>query len=110
MASSGRGVLWVAALGAAFSLLSCASEESIRARAVVGQSLKCPNNELESGLNRETPKVREYVVGCNFMYERVHCTDQGCYRAPPEPPCMGNLPCFEEDPVTLEWSVETAKR
>lgn len=54
-------------------------------------------------LNRTTPKVREYVVGCDFMYTRVHCTEQGCHPAEVKPPCIGDMPCFEEDPVTLEW-------
>jgi len=89
----------------------CANEESVQAKAVVGDGFKCPPGELEAGLNRETPKVREWIVGCNFIYARIHCRDGRCYRAPPEPPCMGDLPCFKEDPVTLEWDIEkTAKR
>ena len=97
-----------------FSVLvtyGCANEESVRAKAVVGDSFKCPTSELEAGVSRETPQVREWIVGCNFIYARVHCRDGRCYRAPVEPPCMGDLPCFEEDPVTLEWNLEkTATR
>jgi hypothetical protein len=90
----------------------CANEESVRAKKVVGDSFKCPMGELEAGVARETPKVREWIVGCNFVYARIHCSDGRCYRAPPVPPCIGELPCFKEDPVTLEWNLDekTAKR
>jgi hypothetical protein len=44
------------------------------------------------------------------MYTRVHCTKAGCRSAPLEPPCVGNLPCFEEDPVTLEWRLPEKER
>jgi hypothetical protein len=84
------------------SLASCASAPD----AVLetgGRNLHCPRSDLEVVLNRETALVREYAVACNFMYTRVHCTKTGCRSAPLEPPCVGNLPCFEEDPVTLEW-------
>jgi hypothetical protein len=57
-------------------------------------------------LNRETPKVREYLVGCDFMYTRVHCTDAACYPAKVKPPCFEGSPCFKEDPGTLEWIPE----
>ena len=70
---------------------------------VGSRNLKCPRSELESTLSRSTPKVREYLVGCDFMYSRVHCTDKGCHPAEVKPPCIGDLPCFEEDPITLEW-------
>lgn len=106
MASSGLSRWLHAALSAAcFSLVlhGCASRESVRAEQVVSERLKCPRGEIESGVHRETAKVREWYVGCNFIYARVHCTDTDCHPAPPEPPCIGNLPCFEEDPVTLEW-------
>ena len=71
-----------------------------------GMNLSCPRKDLEVALNRETPVVREYAVACNFMYTRVHCTKTGCRSAPLEPPCVGNLPCFEEDPVSLEWRLK----
>lgn len=54
--------------------------------------------------------VREYLVGCEFMYTRVHCTNAGCYPAEPEPPCMGDLPCFKENPVTLRWELDEVAR
>ena len=87
------------------TLTSCASAPD----AVLetgGRNLHCPARDLEVVLNRQTPLVREYAVACNFMYTRVHCTQTGCRPAPLEPPCVGNLPCFEEDPVTLEWRVK----
>lgn len=67
------------------------------------RNLRCPRSEVSSELHRTTPKVREYLVGCDFMYTRVHCTDAGCHPAEIKPPCIGEGPCFEEDPVTLEW-------
>jgi hypothetical protein len=81
----------------------CAAAEQATVLQVGSQNLKCPRSELESTLNRTTPKVREYLVGCDFMYSRVHCGDQGCHLAKVKPPCIGEGPCFEEDPVTLEW-------
>ncbi|HWP05895.1 MAG TPA: hypothetical protein VNN72_09145 [Polyangiaceae bacterium] len=75
-----------------------------------GMNLSCPRKDLEVALNRETPVVREYAVACNFMYTRVHCTKAGCRSAPLEPPCVANLPCFEEDPVTLEWRLPEKER
>lgn len=95
-------VALVALATAPLGLGSCASAPD----AVLetgGRSLHCPRRELEVVLNRETPRVREYAVACNFMVTRVHCTNDGCRPAPVEPPCVGDLPCFEEDPLTLEW-------
>jgi hypothetical protein len=66
------------------------------------RNLKCPSGEGEMMLTRETPKVREYVVACDFRYTRVLCDAAGCRGAPPKPPCSRST-CFEEDPVTLEW-------
>ena len=40
------------------------------------------------------------------MYSRVHCRGDRCYPAPVEPPCMPGVPCFKEDPKTLEWKLE----
>jgi hypothetical protein len=61
---------------------------------------------MEFVLNRETPKVREYLVGCDFTYTKVHCSSSaGCVPAKPRPPCFGGG-CFEEDPITLEWTLE----
>jgi hypothetical protein len=82
--------------------LGCSSAEPQVIQAA-SRSIKCQRNEVEMALNRETPKVREYLVGCEFMYTRVHCTDAGCYPAKVKPPCIGDVPCFKEDPLTLEW-------
>ena len=70
------------------------------------RQLRCSRSELDTTLNRDTGTVREYYVGCNFMYARVQCRGERCYPAHPEPPCMPNMPCFEEDPKTLEWKLD----
>src|SRR5262245_32529323 len=62
------------------------------------RNLHCPRSEIEVALNRETRSVREYAVACNFTYTLVHCTKSGCHPAPVRPPCVGDVPCFEEDP------------
>jgi hypothetical protein len=91
--------------GACLAAVSCGCASSEPAAVVQAgtRSLKCPRSEVETMLNRETPKVREYLVGCDFMYTRVHCTAAGCYLAKPRPVCLEGVPCLEEDPVTLEW-------
>src|ERR1041385_1588416 len=88
---------------------ACASEPAAVLQ-VGSRNLRCPRSELETTLSRTTPKVREYLVGCDFMNTRVHCTDQGCHPAEVKPPCIGDMPCFEEDPVTLEWRLPRDKR
>jgi hypothetical protein len=87
-------------------LPSCASSEEPQVLAAADRRLKCERSEIETKLNRETPVVREYLVGCEFMFTRVHCTNQRCYPAEAEPPCLGDLPCFEENPLTLRWELE----
>ncbi|HTQ06254.1 MAG TPA: hypothetical protein VMI54_20470 [Polyangiaceae bacterium] len=87
-----------------FSGAGCATAPD-SVRDVAASSLHCPREELEVALNRQTHTVREYAVACNFMYTRVHCTAQGCKPAEVEPPCLGNMPCFEEDPETLTWKL-----
>jgi hypothetical protein len=72
------------------------------------RNLHCPRAEIEVALNRETRSVREYAVACNFTYTLVHCTKSGCRPAPVRPPCVGDVPCFEEDPETLEWRMAEA--
>jgi hypothetical protein len=72
------------------------------------RNLHCPRSEIEVALNRETRSVREYAVACNFTYTLVHCTKSGCHPAPVRPPCVGDVPCFEEDPETLEWRMAEA--
>jgi hypothetical protein len=84
-------------------LAGCASPEAAQARTVAANRMQCPPEDLVAGIERETPEVREWVVGCNFSYTRVHCTDEGCRQAEPKPPCIGDIPCFKEDPVSLRW-------
>jgi hypothetical protein len=85
--------------------LGCASSEPAAVVQAGTRTLKCPRSEVETMLNRQTPKVREYLVGCDFMYTRVHCKESGCYLAKPKPVCLEGVPCLEEDPVTLEWEL-----
>ena len=61
---------------------------------------------MVSELNRETRRVREYYVACDFTYTTVRCADGRCFPAKPKPPCFGGG-CFTEDPVTLEWTLLT---
>lgn len=72
--------------------------------AVAARNLHCPQTEMEFALNRQTPKVREYVVACDFTYTTVRCADGRCFPAKPKPPCVAGF-CFEEDPLTLEWTL-----
>jgi hypothetical protein len=104
-----RAVLGAWLVTMALGSSSCASAPDAVLEAG-GRNLQCPHRDLEVALNRETSLVREYAVACNFMYTRVHCKKNGCYSAPLEPPCVGNLPCFEEDPVTLEWRLPEKER
>jgi hypothetical protein len=93
------------------SFSGCGNQESVRAKMAVQDRLKCPSGDFEAGVARETTKVREWYVGCDFIYARVHCDESGCHPAPVKPPCIGDLQCFEEDPVTLEWELtKTASR
>jgi hypothetical protein len=74
---------------------------------VGARNLRCQRSEVETALHRESAKVREYYVGCDFMYTRVLCEKQGeaCHPARPQPPCFKGG-CFKEDPVTFEWELE----
>jgi hypothetical protein len=103
-----RTYLW--ALLIASVLPACASSEEPQVLAAADRRLKCARSEIETKLNRETPVVREYLVGCEFMFTRVHCTSEGCYPAEAEPPCIGELPCFKENPVTLRWELDEVAR
>jgi hypothetical protein len=96
--------LWAPLIVAA-ATVACASSDEPKVLAAADRRLKCERTEIETELNRETPVVREYLVGCNFMYTRVHCTKEGCYPAETEPPCIGELPCFKENPLTLRWEL-----
>jgi hypothetical protein len=105
MAKLVGAVLFGVVLGA---LSACTqSAERPAALAVAARNLHCTQPEMAIVLNRETPKVREYLVGCNFTYSKVRCANEGCFPAKPKPPCFGGG-CFKEDPVTLEWTLEEA--
>lgn len=82
---------------------SCASRESVQARSVAAPRLQCPEGEAEIALGRQTPEVREWLVACDFAYVRIHCSKGTCTPAPARPRCVGELWCFDEDPVTLKW-------
>jgi len=90
------------------SVTGCASAPPA-VRDIATRKLHCARDDVEVSLNRETPRVREYAAGCNFMYTRVLCTDQQCAPAETKPPCIGNMPCFEEDPDTLTWRLANAE-
>ena len=96
---------------ATLAVAACATHEPTAVVQVASQRLTCPNDGTHVGLNRETPRVREWIVGCNFTYTRVHCTDTECHLALARPACLDNgRTCFEEDPVTLEWVLDTRDR
>ncbi|HEV8248149.1 MAG TPA: hypothetical protein VGP93_20380 [Polyangiaceae bacterium] len=92
----------------ALAPLGCVSSEPAEVLQVGSRNLRCPRAEMDAALNRQTPKVREYLVGCDFMYTRVHCSESGCYPAKVKPPCLAGTkaPCFKEDPVTLDWTLD----
>ena len=101
----------LALVGLAVFAIACASGEPLSVKSVAVRQLKCSPDDVYAVVNRTTPKVREWIVGCDFYYARVHCTSGGCEPARPKPPCIGELTCFEEDPVTLEWRLpRTAHR
>jgi hypothetical protein len=102
-ASFGKGVSFVLAVLVA---VGCASGAPTGVLETGTRTLRCPREELQTTLSRDTGLVREYYVGCNFMVARVHCRGERCYPAAPEPPCMPNVPCFTEDPKTLEWKLD----
>jgi hypothetical protein len=75
--------------------------------AMGARNLRCQRSEVETALHRESERVREYYVGCDFMYTRVLCSkaDGDCHPAKPQPPCFAGG-CFKEDPVTFEWELD----
>ena len=96
---------------AAISGCTGASESSAVLR-VGARNLRCQQSELETAVHRESSRVREYYVGCDFMYTRVLCDKAGavgqasqCHPAKPQPPCFGGG-CFKENPVTFEWELD----
>jgi hypothetical protein len=74
---------------------------------VGSRNLRCQRSEVETTLHRESALVREYYVGCDFMYTRVLCdkAKAECHPAKPQPPCFAGG-CFNEDPVTFEWELD----
>ena len=91
------------------SIAGCASSEPAAVLSVGSHNLRCQRSELETALHRESAQVREYYVGCDFMYTRVLCDKAGgapsCHPARPQPPCFGGG-CFKENPVTFEWELD----
>jgi hypothetical protein len=112
MASNLR--LWwigIVALGAS----GCAGGEPNAVVSVGARNLRCQRSEVETALHRESPKVREYYVGCDFMYTRVLCDKpsgpgeaSACHPARPQPPCFGGG-CFKENPETFEWELDESQ-
>lgn len=102
-----RGLSLVLALGmgATLASVSCASHEPLGVRSVAQRQLRCAPDDIYAVVNRTTPRVQEWIVGCEFYYTRVLCTADGCRVPTPKPPCFGDLECFQEDPVTLEWTL-----
>lgn len=107
---------WKKSLGSltlvtAIACVGCASHEPLGVRSIAQRQLKCAPDDVYAVVNRETPRVREWIVGCEFYYTRVLCAADGCSVATPRPPCFGDEACFEEDPMTLEWTLpRTASR
>jgi hypothetical protein len=103
--------LWTWA--ALYSLAGCASGEPGAVLTVGARNLRCQRSELETALHRESALVREYYVGCDFMYTRVLCDKTtaaaeqapACHPAKPQPPCFGGG-CFKENPLTFEWELD----
>lgn len=83
----------------------CASHEPLGVRSVAQRQLKCASDDIYAVVNRTTPRVREWIVGCEFYYTRVLCSADGCHVPSPKPACFGDDECFKEDPVTLEWTL-----
>lgn len=112
MAKSGRVcrtfgyVLVVGSFAGVSAACAATTGEPARAKLVASHRIQCADrDQLHAGLNRKTPLVREWIVGCDFMYIRVHCTNEGCYPAEARPPCVEGVECLVEDPVTLEWKL-----
>jgi hypothetical protein len=111
------GLLTVLTLGVALVLLpACTGGGPSSAIARIGsRNLRCPQSEVETALHRESSKVSEYYVGCDFMYTRVLCDKlhgaehptAECHPAKPQPPCFSGG-CFKEDPVTFEWELASS--
>jgi len=92
--------------------VGCAAGEPAAVLTLGSRNLRCQRSELETALHRESSQVREYYVGCDFMYTRVLCEKTSkasgaaaCHPARPQPPCFGGG-CFRENPVTFEWELD----
>ena len=107
---SPQRVLGLTVLLGCWSAVACASQEPMTVKSVAVKQLRCAPDDVYAIVNRTTPEVREWIVGCEFYYARVHCSKAGCQPAPPKPPCIGELTCFEEDPVTLKWELPRSAR
>lgn len=104
--SNGVGLILVLA-GVAVSIgnVSCASHAPSGVKSVAQRQLRCSADDIYAVVNRTTPRVQEWIVGCEFYYTRVLCSSEGCRIPTPKPPCFGESECFEEDPTTLEWTL-----
>lgn len=106
---------FVQALGTllAIGLVGCAAGEPNAVLSLGARNLRCQRGELETAIHRESSKVREYYVGCDFMYTRVLCDKPAagsagaaqCHPARPQPPCFGGG-CWKENPETFEWELD----
>jgi hypothetical protein len=92
------------ALGALLGGCSLAGEPPA-VMSVGARNLRCQRSEVETALHRQSAQVREYYVGCDFMYTRVLCTGEECHPARPQPPCFAGG-CFKENPLTFEWELD----
>lgn len=92
-----------------FIVSACAGGEPSAVLQVGSRNLRCPRGDLQTALNRESTKAREYYVGCDFMFTRVLCDKNGeaCHPAEAKPPCFGGG-CWKEDPETFEWELDEA--
>ena len=70
--------------------------------AMGARNLRCQRSEVETALHRESERVREYYVGCDFMYTRVLCSkaDGDCHPAKPQPPSTWSRRAYL--PVVIE--------
>jgi hypothetical protein len=114
MAIQAQRLTWSAilTLGVA-TLVGCSTGGSSNAIARIGaRNLRCQQSEVETALHRESNRVSEYYVGCDFMYTRVLCDKPHgaehptveCHPAKPQPPCFSGG-CIKEDPETFEWEL-----
>jgi len=96
----------ILAVGAALTACSWGAEPP-GVMTMGARNLRCQRSEVETALHRESARVREYYVGCDFMFTRVLCSkaEGDCHPARPQPPCFAGG-CFKEDPVTFEWELD----